>query len=349
MYIIDLACISPQRTFDNGIFEGDIKIYAGDRYEAIEPGYGPLIPAGLLRRMGKAVRMGVGTGLPLVQKWDPDGIILATANGGLEDCLKFLNQIVDYDEGTLTPTNFVQSTPNAIAGNLAMMGKKTGYNATHVHKGLAFEAALVDALMLFEEDKNVRHLLVGSVEEISDYNHNIDFLAGTFKKGQYNSETLLATGTPGSVNGEGATMFILRSEAGTASLGRIRDVYQTSYLPGNDIAPMLTEMLERNALKVSDIDTVLLGLSGDVRTDGLYTGLSAQFFENSKLYTYKNLVGDYPTSSAWATWLAIQLFKGKPAPASAILATRNANVPRNILIYNHYKGIQHGLILLSAS
>lgn len=186
MYIIDSACISPQQTFDNAFFDGHVKVHEGDRYLAVEPAYGQMIPAGLLRRMGKAVRMGVGAGLPLIQKNQVDGIILGTANGGLEDCLKFLNQIVDYHEGTLTPTNFVQSTPNAVAGNLALMSKTTGYNATHVHKGLAFEAALLDAMMLLDE-KPAQRLLLGSIEEISDYNHNIDLLSGSFKTGYFTS------------------------------------------------------------------------------------------------------------------------------------------------------------------
>ena len=135
MFIKDLACISPQRTYNEAFFESEPQVHVGNRYAALEPGYGSLIPAGLLRRMGKAVRMGVGTGLPLIQKNGAlDGIILGTANGGLEDCLKFLNQIVDYEEGTLTPTNFVQSTPNSVAGNLALMSKNTGYNTTHVNK-----------------------------------------------------------------------------------------------------------------------------------------------------------------------------------------------------------------------
>ena len=96
MFIKDLFCISPQQTYDETFLESDSIVYFGNRYAALEPSYGTLIPAGLLRRMGKAVRMGVGAGLPLIQR-NPnlDGIILGTANGGLEDCLKFLNQIVD--------------------------------------------------------------------------------------------------------------------------------------------------------------------------------------------------------------------------------------------------------------
>ena len=48
----------------------------------------------------------------------PD-IILGTATGGLSGGMNFLKQIMDYKEKTLSPTNFIQSTPNAIAGTIA--------------------------------------------------------------------------------------------------------------------------------------------------------------------------------------------------------------------------------------
>lgn len=345
MYITDSACISPQRTFDNAFFEGNVKVHLGDRYVAIEPDYGQLIPAGLLRRMGKAVRMGVGAGLPLIRKSEVDGIILGTANGGLEDCLKFLNQIVDYNEGTLTPTNFVQSTPNAVAGNLALMSKTTGYNTTHVHKGLAFESALLDAILLFEE-KKANALLVGSVEEISDYNHNIDFLGGAFKTGEISSETLFQMDSPGSVNGEGSTMFILEPENSLNSKAQITDVYQTSYLEEGDLEERILYFLNRNGLDVSEIDTLILGISGDNRTDHWYTKFQKEHFPSSNTFTYKNLVGDYPTASAFAVWLAVQLLSGKTVPEQCVYHQRDSRKTENVLIYNHYKAEQHGFILL---
>ena len=347
MYITDSSCISPQRTFDNAFFEGDIKVHEGDRYIAIEPAYGQLIPAGLLRRMGKAVRMGVGAGLPLIQHAQIEGIVLGTANGGLEDCLKFLNQIVDYNEGTLTPTNFVQSTPNAVAGNLALMSKTTGYNTTHVHKGLAFEAALLDTMLLLEE-KRGKTFLVGSIEEISDYNHNIDLLAGSFKTGHFTSESLFALDSPGSANGEGAAMFIVNAERNDNAIAQIRDVFQSNNLAEKELAPVVNAFLQRNGLQVTDIDAVIMGISGDNRTDHWYFNLQKALFEQANTFTYKNMVGDYPTGSAFATWMGAQALAGKRVPEACVWAQKNPRTPKHILIYNHYKASQHGFILLGA-
>ncbi|MET7257753.1 beta-ketoacyl synthase chain length factor [Dyadobacter fermentans] len=347
MYITDSACISPQRTFDEAFFEGDIKVHEGDRYIAVEPAYGQLIPAGLLRRMGKAVRMGVGAGLPLIQNAQIEGIVLGTANGGLEDCLKFLNQIVDYNEGTLTPTNFVQSTPNAVAGNLALMSKTTGYNTTHVHKGLAFEAALLDTMLLLEE-KRGKMFLVGSIEEISDYNHNIDLLAGSFKSGHFTSENLFTLDSPGSANGEGAAMFIVNAERTDDAVAQIRDVFQSNNLDEKQLVPVVNAFLQRNGLQPADIDAVIMGISGDNRTDHWYFNLQKALFEEANIYTYKNMVGDYPTGSAFATWMGAQVLAGKRVPEACVWAQKNPRTPKHILIYNHYKASQHGFILLRA-
>lgn len=349
MYITASACISAQKSFDSSFWNGDIISYKGNRYTAVEPSYGTLIPAGLLRRMGKAVRMGVGAGLPLIQQ-NPDlgGIILGTANGGLEDCLKFLNQIVDYNEGTLTPTNFVQSTPNAVAGNLALMSKTTTYNTTHVHKGLAFENAMLDALLLLEEG-NADSVLLGSVDEISEYNYNIDYLNGYYKTYEASSETVLTDNTPGSVCGEAAVMFVLNSLQSDQSLAKIVDVDQLGQSDSDEILIRLSHFLEKNEVCADDIDVLIAGYSGDNRTDYLYDQVREHFFRETDIYTFKNLSGDYPTATAFATWLGTGILNGEQAPASLIL-TENCRKerPEYVLIYNHYQGVQHSFILLKA-
>ncbi|TKT90919.1 beta-ketoacyl synthase chain length factor [Dyadobacter frigoris] len=347
MFIKDLSCISAQQTYDDAFFEIELRVNTGNRYTALEPGYGNLIPAGLLRRMGKAVRMGVGAGLPLIQKnAELDGIILGTANGGLEDCLKFLNQIVDYNEGTLTPTNFVQSTPNAVAGNLALMSKNTGYNATHVNKGLAFEGALMDAFLLFDEGK-AESLLLGSIEEISDYNYNIDMLAGSWKKEETTSETLLNSATPGTVCGEAAVMVVVEAQKSVDSLVEIVDVEQISYADKDKVKEKLIYFLSKNNIELSEIDTLILGYSGDSRSDHWYNWLHENLFSESVVYNYKNLVGEFPTATAFAVWMGVHILTGKKMPDETLLTKVVKRKSEKILVYNHHKGIQHGFILMS--
>lgn len=344
MFITDLHAISSQETFDNGLFRNQIRHFTGNKYEAIEPSYTGTIKPSMLRRMGKSIRMGIGAGIPLVEKHAVDGIIIGSSDGGLEDCIKFLNQIVQYDEGSLTPTNFVQSTPNALAGHLALMGTNTGYNITHVQKGLAFENCILDALMLFEEHKAGR-LLIGNVEEISDYNFNIETLAGQFKETAVASECLLDSQTPGTVCGEGSAMFVVQSAA-NSYLAQIIDVAQITNPTESEITTMLQDLLSRNGRSASDIDAVVVGLNGDVRTDMQYHHVLDALFPQQGVFTFKNLVGEYPTASAFAVFLSAHILAGNDIPAELVLR-RPACQPKHILIYNHYKGIQHGAILMS--
>lgn len=343
MYILDLYSISPQSTFDNLFFEGNILQFEGNNYLVQEPSYAQLIPRGLLRRMGKAVRIGIGAGMPLIEKHqDIEGIIVGTATGGLDDCIKFLNQIVEYDEGTLTPTNFVQSTPNSIGGHLALMSKNTGYNNTHMGIGTAFESALLDAFLLFEEGETSK-LLIGSVEENSKHNYNIDAYAGHFKDNEVASEKLIDSDTKGSVCGESANMFVVSNSKENA-ICELVDVHQFTYPKDKNIEERTAKFLEKNNLNLNDIDSLVLGFSGDNRSDFWYHDLMKSI-PNASVYSYKNLVGEHPTSVGFATWLAANILNGKNVPPEAIYKNGN-RTPQNILIYNNYLGVQHGFILL---
>ncbi|ODS81747.1 MAG: hypothetical protein ABS46_10650 [Cytophagaceae bacterium SCN 52-12] len=354
MFIKAAICISPQETFPliapaaawgtNGLKE-----HEGDKYFAAEPSYEGLIQAGVLRRMGKAVRMGVGAGVRILKEAPAvDGIIIGTANGGLEDCIKFLNQIVDYDEGTLTPTNFVQSTPNAIAGQLALIHRNTGYNITHVHGGLSFENALVDASLLFEQEQ-VETLLVGGIEEISEYNHNIDRISGVFKKEPGSSASLLASTSAGTVNGEGAVMFLLERKAAQRRQVRIREVTTLSFASPAQVEERLSELLDRHDLEAASIDALMLGYNGDVRSAGWYDRIRGCFGGATPVFSFKNACGEYPTASAFAVWLGHQLLTNQPVPATLRCSGKMPDKPANLLIYNHYREEEHSFILLDHS
>ncbi|WP_430817706.1 beta-ketoacyl synthase chain length factor [Carboxylicivirga sp. RSCT41] len=342
MYIVKTSCISPQKTHDGSYVQETI-IHTGNKYNAIEPDYKGLIRPAQLRRMGKSIRMGIGAGLPILQELQKvDGIILASSEGGLEDCIKFLNQIEHYNEGALTPTNFVQSTPNALAGNLALMAACKAYNMTHVHRGLAFENALLDALLLFEEQK-AGSILLGNVEEISEYNFNIETLAGQFKEEETNSESLFSSQTPGTVCGEGSCMFLLSNTSENA-LAEIKDVAQISFPSKEELINHITAFLNRNGIKPQDIDTLILGKNGDTRTDFWYTDVCDTLFEPQNQYCYKNLVGEYATAMAFGVFMACEIAADKLLPAETMI--RKSGGSKHILVYNHYKGAQHGLVLI---
>lgn len=295
--------------------------------------------------MGKAVRMGIGAALPIIEK-HPDlaGIILGTANGGMEDCIKFLNQIIYYDEGILAPGNFVQSTPNAIAGHLGLMSHNRSYNITHVHRGLAFENALLDALLMSAENSNASYLL-GGIDEISDYNFNIDFLGGWYKKETVTNAGLYESTTPGSIAGEGAVMFLVNRQAQNA-LGCIKAL---NTLHSTDPAAVRDFIGGFIAIHFDDVtpDLLITGENGDSRLLPFYTIARQQLAPDTAISRFKHLSGEYPSAASFGLWLALAILQDPGGLQHLITGPQRDTGYENIILYNCYKGEQHSIIRIS--
>jgi len=342
LYIHRATCISPQQTFPEVDMER-LQPSADNKLKAIEPTYDG-IPPGILRRMGKAVRIGVGAALPLLHHEPaPHGIIIGTSNGGMEDCIKFLNQIIEYEEGMLTPGNFVQSTPNAIASQISLLSNNKTYNITHVHRGLAFENALIDAFMQAKEHP-AQHYLVGAVDEISTYNYNIDFLGGWYKKEPISNLDLYTTDSPGSIAGEGSAMFWTNSHP-AAALARLQaiDILHT----GNEemVQQRIQRFLSKHLQPKEKIDLLITGENGDNRLLKYYTAAEATVGAKIPVARYKHMCGEYPTAVAVAFWMACHALQ-HPLPQHVF---KHAGVQQRfnkILIYNNYRGVQHSLMLV---
>lgn len=345
MYIRDLRCISPQKTFDGQLFTEGAIIHSGSQYWAEEPSYADTIPNGLLRRMGKSVRLATGAAMPLLTKYVVDGIIIGSTDGGMEDCHRFLNQVIEYNEGTLTPTTFVQGSPSAVAGSLALMAKNSGYNNTHANKGVSFENGLMDAWLLMQEGA-VKSMMVGCVEEISPAQYRIETLAGYIKQDEVLADKLFSSTTAGAVNGEGATMFVVQDSTENA-LVEILDFDLISYPTLDDLQTKATQMLERNGLAPSDVDAVMMGLSGDVNSDHWYRDFADAAFPQAGRLSFKNLFGESPSASAFATWYAAHLLQGE-SPIAMTELRKSTEQLRTVLIHNHYQGRQHGFVLMRA-
>ena len=121
------------------------------------------------RRMGKLMKAATLTSLMALREAGiecPDAIITATANGMLETSEKFLVDMVDNGEETLSPTLFMQSTHNTIGSAIAIRTHCHGYNITYTQGKDSMKWALRDAERLIRMGK-AKTVLVGCHDESS--------------------------------------------------------------------------------------------------------------------------------------------------------------------------------------
>lgn len=102
----------------------------------------------------------------------PDGIFVGTKFGMLSNSEKFLVQMCGEGEHTLSPTFFMQSTHNTIAGMLALRTKCHGYNITFTQGKKSLDCVLKDAAMQIALGK-LDNALVGSHDESTQMFHDL--------------------------------------------------------------------------------------------------------------------------------------------------------------------------------
>lgn len=122
---------------------------------------------GEARRMGKLLKAATVTSLKALRQAGverPDAIITATAFGMLETSEKFLLDMLENGEETLSPTLFMQSTHNTIGSSIAIRTKCHGYNVTYTQGKDSLQWALRDARRLIETGRATT-VLVGCHDE----------------------------------------------------------------------------------------------------------------------------------------------------------------------------------------
>jgi 3-oxoacyl-[acyl-carrier-protein] synthase II len=348
VYIRSSACISPQKTFGTANFLPDIVEHQGTRLKAIEPDYKEFIDPKLIRRMSHVIKMGVTTAKACLNAANvkmPGAIITGTAFGCMEDTVTFLTRIIEQEEELLPPTSFIQSTHNTVAAQIALMLQCHSYNNTFVHKGISFESALFDAIMLLKE-KQTDNILVGGTEEMVDTSFKVLTRLGLYKRFPVSNLSLFNSKSKGTIGGEGAAFFLLSDKASTDNMAELTDV-QTFYKP-KSIEAAITGFMQTNGLTVNNIDLVVTGRNSDIVNDAIYDNLESSLFKNTPLANYKHLCGEYPTSSSFALWLVANIIKKQEIPIVVGDKSLKNVTPKTVLVYNHYQGKYHSLMLVSA-
>lgn len=348
VFINGMGNISPQQSWGDKALLSLANVYEGDRLFCIEPDYSVWIDPKQSRRMSRIIKMGVASASMALQEAGvekPGAIIAGTGYGCLEDTGAFLNKMIENNEQALNPTPFIQSTHNSIASQIALLLQCQNYNQTYTHGAFSFESALMDAILRLDEFSE-KTVLVGGIDEITTVSHDIQKRFGIFRKKSSNNLDLFKTPGKGTLNGEGAAFFLLSADENEPNIGSIENI-GTFYKPSeNELERGIHDFLSTSDMKISDVDLLLSGRNGDLRTDKKVAAIEEMFLLSS-LGVYKHLCGEYPAASSFALWLAVRVIQEKHIP-DIVKCRDTGRYLQNILIYNQYFGTHHSLILLKA-
>ncbi|GEN75881.1 beta-ketoacyl synthase N-terminal-like domain-containing protein [Chryseobacterium hagamense] len=347
VYINSAACISVQDTLNENFFENLQPAGAGQVLKAIEPVYKEFIPPAMIRRMSKTVKMSsVASSYALKEAGveNPDAIIVGTGMGCSQDSEKFLKNVLDNNEEFLTPTYFIQSTHNTVAGQIALGLQCHAYNFTYVNSSSSLEFSMLDA-KLQVTDGEAEHVLVGSTDEQTERTMGLYELNKTIKKQEDLPVDYLSSTTNGVVWGEGASFFVLSKEKKDSSYARLKDIKITNRLDLEETQSFIEDFLAENNLTFNEVDAVILGFSGDAESDVYYTKAMDRFTDSVLLY-YKHLSGEFNTASGFSTFMACRILKKQEIPEVMRINEVKKEGVKNILLYNHLGGNDHSLALL---
>lgn len=352
IYIRATGNISPQKTFGHPPFLTEPVEYFGNRLSCVEPDYKELIDIKLIRRMSRIIRMGVATANECLQEGEittPDAIVTGTAYGCLEDTRLFLTKMIEYNEELLTPTAFIQSTHNTIGAQIGLMLQCNNYNNTFVHRGFSFESALLDAVMLLNE-KEADNVLLGAIDEITNSSHAILSRFSLYRNGICsNIDHFFGKEQKGTIAGEGAAFFLLANKPHHSDYAKL-EAYHTFYKPVGikEIEKNIISFLDLHSIKFDEIDIVITGRNGDAAHDKIFDILEQSIFIKNTTVNYKNLSGEYPTATAFAMWLSVNIIKsGCIPPILNLIGDKEKKINR-ILVYNHFQSVHHSLLLFTS-
>ncbi len=352
IYINGAASISPQPTFNTKEFLSNVREYHTNMLQCIEPDYHEFFHPNALRRVSRVLKLGwAGAKLCLADAGisTPGSICIGTGKGCFKSTETFLFSVDENREQFVPPSPFIQSPHGSIAAQVAIQTGCRNYNMTYSHRSFSFESALIDAMMLLQEGRHA-NVLLGGVDEIAETQFKTFERIGHYKKDGLSNLHLLDEKSGGTIAGEGSTYFLLENKPADNTYATVKSVRTFSNPKDtNDVGREIKNFLLQQNLTIHDIDLVLLGLNGDARFDTIYHDLAKTTFSENNQATYKHLCGEYHTSAAFALWLAARVIREQQVPEILKLNDFKPDRIKNILIYNHYRNVNHSLLLAGSA
>ncbi|MEP7232219.1 MAG: beta-ketoacyl synthase chain length factor [Ginsengibacter sp.] len=316
MYITASSTISHQPTFRNKGFSLELSELKPVS-ELITPDYGPFITPMDRRRMSQVLKMSIACSMDCLEQAglsQPDAIIVGTSMGCCIHTKNFLDKILSANDGPLSPTSFIVSTHNTIAGQISLLLKNHGYNMTHTQNSLSFEQGLVDGMLCI--NSGYHNVLVGGSDEEEDSLYNIKERLG-------NNNIHLTCG---------ASFFILSDEKGKHDSITLADVGSFGLI--NDSIFIIKKFLDSNNLLIEEIDLVLYANSEQKKTEEIKL-----LFGPDKIFDYQKIAGTWFTNSAFALDYGIDILSHRKHPVFG-------EGIRKVLVCNNLIPENLGLILL---
>lgn len=299
---------------------------------AVEPEYKAYIPVMQLRRMSRAVRMGVvaaRTAMIHAGIDQPDALSVGTAYGCLQDTETFLDKMIEQEEQMLTPTAFIQSTHNTVGGQIALLSSCYGHNLTYVHRGHSFEHAMMNAQLYLNEHPG-ETMLVGGIDEQTPNSIKALQLAGKFSDEGLSAQSVWDGDNKSATGGEGAAFFTVTQKPTTEKHLRIKalEVFKAD----EDTAlEKVKQFAERNNTQP---DVFLSGTNGMSKYHSFYTAVKKEIYPQAAHALFKNCSGDYPVASGFALAMLLDAAQNDGIPACILNGEQLPQVQHVVMVNN---------------
>jgi 3-oxoacyl-[acyl-carrier-protein] synthase II len=291
MYITASSTISHQPTFQNKGFSSVLSALQQPS-EIINPDYSKFITIMERRRMSDVLKMSITCAFDCLEQAeikDPGAIIVGTGMGCATHTKNFMDKINTANGGLISPTAFISSTHNTIAGQISVLLGNHNYNMTHTQNSLSFEQALLDGILCISEGNN--NILIGAADET--------------EPALYNFQARLKSGNISPASG--ASFFVLASEKKDERSVKLVDVASFGLM--NHISGLIHGFLKSNDLSPDDIDLLLYSGSERKNKEEI-----VGIFNEDKAVDYQEYSGTYFTSSGFAMSFALDVFSQEKHP-----------------------------------
>jgi 3-oxoacyl-[acyl-carrier-protein] synthase II len=348
IYINGTGVISIQQPLSvDGIFNP--VSYDCTHVRCVEPNFKDYFEPMVARRMSRIIKRSIITAQKAIEEsgsGNPDAILTGTGLGCVEETEKFLVAMIKNEEKFLQPTFFIQSTHNTVSSQIAINLGCKGYNNTYIHRGVSFENALMDAVLLFNRELIHTALVTGNDEMTPSYFSLLNRI-GYWKDAVEDTLKIVNEGTTkGSFAGEGSLSFALSDKKSATSYAAIQGI-DLFYKPNVPVSEKINDFLTECGLSTADIDVFLTGMNGDVDNDTVYKEIAAELFDESQIGIYKNVCGEFYTSDAFGLLVSAACLQKNEIPPHLMVGGKKKKNLKNILLYNHFRNKDHSLILVT--